>query len=713
MKALDIKLPETKNKAIRDILQNASKIAVDKISGNQSKEEQGPFGESLEYLAFELARKEDLDISQFSDVKKVYDQLLEVFRDVVEEISVEDLTNCLTLGLYGYIVGNYIDEDFRYLYRYTFKDVKNHGEYQKWLIKGLSFIACFENVKPEDVLQGIREWIRFLGVPLVQPSEFLKDCALFDIELDSVLESDGLRLHSSIVAHPEYLEEAVLGRTFEEVYQGIKNWASDILLSRLFKSYSNKVYAAAGQSVDSEMDVAKAIDRVSKFFRESGFQVSKEETIPVKLQNLPSPPPPEAINPVVFEMIPQKLRVHLMTSVAYSTKTKKVEILFIGGPRIGRSGILIKTDTGGIVMDYGLSVANQTIPEWVPELETIDTILVSHSHLDHIGGLPILYENFTGKWCSTLMTGGITMALLEDALKVGTPLAPRKHDKWDRISLFNQNNIDKVAKNHVKLEVGKTNEVAPGILVTPIDACHIPGSVSYLVDVEGVKILYTGDFNLDQSILFPGANLPEDPKVVIFDGTYWGREDFDRARVTEQISNIVQKKGPVIIPSFAVGRSQEILKILDTIGITRSRNVIAAGMAERVTKLVGISGDWQGMKKNKTELDKDDILVAGGGMMGGGHAKYHFEQHKDNPDAAVILCGYLAPRTAGWNLLNGYEPHKCHVEYARLSAHSSSSKLHEYITSCKGKKVMVHTPAREIPKGVLIPKLNEKLTIST
>ena len=115
------------------------------------------------------------------------------------------------------------------------------------------------------------------------------------------------------------------------------------------------------------------------------------------------------------------------------------------------------------------------------------------------------------------------------------------------------------------------------------------------------------------------------------------------------------------------------------------------------------------MKKNKTELDENDVLVAGGGMMGGGLAKYHFEQQRNNKDAAVILCGYLAPRTPGWNLLHGYEPHKCHLEYARLSAHSSASKLEEYIDTCKGKKIMVHTPTLEQPKQLVIPELNKRM----
>jgi Cft2 family RNA processing exonuclease len=168
----------------------------------------------------------------------------------------------------------------------------------------------------------------------------------------------------------------------------------------------------------------------------------------------------------------------------------------------------------------------------------------------------------------------------------------------------------------------------------------------------------------------------------------------------------------VIIPSFAVGRSQEILLILEQLGITKNRNVMVTGMAERVTKLVGVTGSWESMKKNRTHLEEEDVLVAGGGMMSGGLARQQFNEQRNNPKAAVILCGYLAPRTSGWNLLHGYEPHECAVEYARLSAHSSSSNLERYVNSCKGKRIMVHTPVFSQPKGVMIPSYKERIAIS-
>ncbi|MFW9908498.1 MAG: MBL fold metallo-hydrolase [Candidatus Thorarchaeota archaeon] len=706
-------IPKTRNKIIRDFFQRGSDIAEDILEGKEPRYKEGLFGEHYSLFAYELARNAKYDCTPFQEAKTVDSSLTQVFRDVIEEPKYNDVRDCIILGMYGMVVGNYTDEDFRYLYRYILRDIRNLKEIHDFLWEILSFLASIDNDKPEDVLSGVREWIRFLGAPLPKPIDFIEPCMKFGVNLEPLMNTEGMRFLTSLLAHPEYLEEAIQGRAFEDVYRHIKDWGSDVLQSKILASFQEASYKQAQKSISKDMTIPETINQVSVLFQRIGFQVSHEVPIPVKLQKLPEPPPIEAINPVVFEMIPQKLRMPLMTSVAYSTRTKKVEIIFLGGPRIGRSGILIKTATGGILLDYGLSVANHTIPEWIPELEAIDTVLISHSHLDHVGGLPILYENFSGKWCSTGVTGIVTMALLDDAIKVGTPMPPRKSDEWDRISLFTETNIQRVAKNHVRLELQEASEVAPGILATPIDACHIPGSVAYLIDIEGLNILYTGDFNLDQSVLFPGANLPINADFTIFDGTYWGREDFNRSQVTEILANIIQRKGPVIIPSFAVGRTQEMLKILDTLGITNSRNVIVAGMAEKVTRLVGMSGGWQSLKKNKTELEPEDILVAGGGMMGGGLTRYHFEQHRNNKNAAVIPCGYLAPRTPGWNLVNGYEPHECQVQYARLSAHSSASNLDGFVKSCKGKKIMVHTPAEKPPKGLTMPLLNQRITLAT
>jgi len=704
-------IPKTKNKVIKELFNQATSDVDLAKKGKNVPDEKGPFDEPREFLAFEVAKSSEILLQSLTKAEVANGVLLEIFRDVRDDPSIEDIIHSMTLCLYGLILGNYSDEDFRFLYRYSLRHVRNQNQIEIWLRKALVFLAATRYESAKEVMSDIRYWLQFLGAPVFGPGLFSDIGEEFGVDIKSVLDSEELRLVDALTRHPQYIREAMEGRPFMEVMEACREWTPDALLSELLDVAKERVYFGARSLVTQDMSVSDSIEVMKKHFEKNQFQSHKNAVLPVRLQQLENPPPGEAIDPVIFELIPQKLRIGLLPSVAYSNKTKKIEIIFLGGPGIGRSGILIKTDTGGVLLDFGLSVANHMIPEWVPELEMIDTVLVSHAHLDHLGGLPVFFDKFDGKWCSVGPTGGMAKVLLNDAIKVGTPAPPRRYNKLDLISRFTEDNIKKVTDNHVRLEYGKSNEVGPGIVVTPIEACHISGSAVYSIDIEGVKILYTGDFNTDESVLFPGANIPTDSDYVIFDGTYWGREDFNRKQVSETISNIIANYGPVIIPSFAVGRSQEILMILENLGVTQNRNVMVAGMAEHITNLVGVQGHWQSMKKNKVHLDKEDVLVAGGGMMGGGLARHHFNEQRNNPKAAVILCGYLAPRTPGWNLLNGYEPHKCKMEYARLSAHSSASNLQTYINSCSGKKIMVHTPTEKAPKGIMIPEYRERITI--
>lgn len=704
-------IPKTKNKAIMEIFNQALADLNLVKKGEKIPDEKGPFDESREFIIFEIAKANDIPTESLVKAEKTNSLLIEIFRDIRDNPTSSDIIQSMTLCLYGFLLGSYNEEDFRYIYRYSLRYVRNQSQIESWLRKALVFIAATRTESAKDAMLHVRWWLRFLGTPVFNPALFCDVGEQVGVDIKSVLDSEEFRLVDAITRHPEYVREAVEGKPFKEVMDACREWTPDVLLSELLAVAQEHVYSEATNLVTQDMSVNKSIEVMKKHFEKTKFQSHKDAVLQVRLQKLKNPPPGEAIDPVIFELIPQKLRMGLLPSVAYSSKTKRIEIIFLGGPEIGRSGILVKTDTGGVLLDYGFSVSNHMIPEWVPELEMIDTVLVSHGHLDHLGGLPVLFDEFDGKWCSVGPTGGIAKALLLDAIKVGTPFPPRRFNKLDMISRFNEDNINKVTDNHVRLEFGVSSEVGPGIVVTPIEACHIPGSAVFSIDVEGVKILYTGDFNMDESVLFPGANIPTDSDYVIFDGTYWGREDFNRKRVNDTISDIAANYGPLIIPSFAVGRSQEILMILENLGITKNRNVIVAGMAEHITNLVGVKGHWNSMKKNKVHLDKDDVLVAGGGMMGGGLARHHFNEQKQNPKAAIILCGYLAPRTPGWNLLHGYEPHECKMEYARLSAHSSSTNLQSFISTCSGKKVMVHTPTEIAPKGIMIPKYGERILI--
>ncbi|MHA1808429.1 MAG: MBL fold metallo-hydrolase [Candidatus Thorarchaeota archaeon] len=706
-------IPKVSNKTLREMLEQGVKDAQTALAGKTIPDDEGHFGESRQLLPFQILKASGVEVEGLEKARAVDVALERVLRGITRGLSENDFVKAAILLTYGMILESYNKEDFRHVYRLSLISGFSRHTIEEWLRKAIVIVSLAENYEGRSLLDRFREWIEFLGTPLWLPEKFKEPCEEFGVDITEILQEEDYRFVATLRKYSNYLDEALGDRTYEAVRRLTREWLPDGISQKLHGIYQKKVNTEAQKHITQNMSVTEAIDTVQKFYDEVGFKSHEGTILPVRLQDLPEPPPIEAMDPVIFEMIPQKLRVGLMSSVAYSTKIKQIEIIFLGGPRIGHSGILIKTDTGGVLLDYGLSVANQRIPWWEPELEMIDTVLISHAHLDHVGGLPILYDKFEGKWCSTGLTAAVSRLLLEDALNVGTPLPPRKRDRTDLVSRYNRRNIDRAIRNHVELEIEKSSEVAPGIVVTPLEASHIPGSAAYLFDIEGVQILYTGDFNLDQSLILPGASLPTNPDYVIFDGTYWGREDFNRTQVLHQMEEIIKNHGPVIIPTFAVGRSQEMLTLLEQIGATQSKNVIVAGLAEKVTKISGYEGHWHALKSGQTKLQEDDILVAGGGMMNGGLAKEHFEQQRDNPNAAIVLCGYLAPRTPGWNLLHGFEDHQCRVQYARLSAHSSASQLQAYVKECTGKRIMVHTPTEQEPRGIKIPRPSERIIIKT
>ncbi len=711
MPEISMRYPQTRNTVIDRFFDGVASESREIINrGPSSIAGRGLFNEDRQIAVYALLRHANIDTAALQYAHEVELDLSRLFLDTTDLIPQERVVECMTLCLYGLILGDYNDEDFRYLYRASLSRDYTGQLIEEWLRSALVVLSAIESDLPEKMLLRVREWMDYLGTPQWAPREFVDAFRLVGIELEPILEQEGFRLVDTLRRRPSYIKEATESRRYQDFRALTEHWLPDVLSSEVLREYRREMYSRAQTVLTEEDTIESSIRKVREFFERVGFRPDTESTFPVRLQELPRPPPADAVNPMIFEMVPPKMRVSLLPSVAYSIRTRRVELLFLGGPEIGRSCILLKTETSAVLLDFGLSVANQSVPHWVPELEMIDSVLISHAHLDHVGGLPVLYANYAGKWCSTPLTGAITISLLEDALTTGTPAPPRRDDEWDRISRLNRENLERVIKNHISLEPGKSAEVAGGVVVTPVDADHIPGSTAFILDVEGFRILYTGDFNLDSSVLFRGAQLPNDCDVTIFDGTYWGREDFDRQRATQILADVSKRNGPVIIPSFAVGRTQEILKILDSLDITEQKNVMVAGLAESVTKTCGLRGRWSSMKKNKTELDREDILVAGGGMMAGGLAREFFNIYRDSPDAAVVLCGYLARRTPGWNLLHGHEHHRCRVEYARLSAHSSSSRLQQWVAACTGKTVMVHTPIREPPSGVILPHFRQRLS---
>ncbi|MBY9002132.1 MAG: hypothetical protein KGD64_14525, partial [Candidatus Heimdallarchaeota archaeon] len=299
-----------------------------------------------------------------------------------------------------------------------------------------------------------------------------------------------------------------------------------------------------------------------------------------------------------------------------------------------------------------------------------------------------------------------------------------KHTQTSQLSniqktyLQNSNIINLLNSFH-PLKPHETVEISPGFKVTPYPASHLFGSYGYEINIFGKRIFFTGDFSLDKSDLFSGAEFPTDCDVTIFDGTYYNRDDpQDNTDATLLQATELCKK--IIIPAFSVGRTQEMIKKLERLRVTKKKNIIVTGLAADITKTMGIKADYD-IRKNFDPVDfqENDILITGHGMLQSGNSRRLLESTKDSSDVGVILCGYQAPNTLGFALKTSnpvaLRQYKQRIFSVHVSGHSSPSSLNDFIGKLSGQKVMIHTPEKtkvmKRHRDVIIPKYLDQIIL--
>ena len=417
-----------------------------------------------------------------------------------------------------------------------------------------------------------------------------------------------------------------------------------------------------------------------------------------------------------------------------------MKIQFLGyAQEVGRSCIVIND---WILLDAGLKIGKQEAeyPEDFSEKD-IKAVFLSHAHLDHTGALPLL--NHLGLRCviyATKMTRAITKILLADSIHIaelqGTHPAYTEENINNILSYFNYANYNR-----------EYEEKSISLKYKFLDAGHIPGSASILIDFEDKggqrkKVLYTGDINAIGSNLLDGLNYHKkniaelkNVDAMICESTYGGRNHPNRIEQEKEFLSLIQgtvdNGGSVLIPAFAVGRSQEIVMMLS------KRNfkvpIYLDGMGKKVTNLFlkehKFLRDGNALRKavEKVELIKDykhrkriideqAIIVTTSGMMDGGPVMDFIKHIYNDEKNAVLLTGYQAEGSNGRRLLeNGTVDVdgeilnvKAFVKKFDFSAHSGQKELLEMIKAIQPKHLIFnHGDPEEME---VLVKLAEKIT---
>lgn len=374
------------------------------------------------------------------------------------------------------------------------------------------------------------------------------------------------------------------------------------------------------------------------------------------------------------------------------------EISFLGGAReVGRSAILLKTGSENILLDYGVRIDKEP-PVYPRGVDVkLNAILISHAHLDHMGALPIPYRQKQD--CPNIginIVRPLSKLLLTDSIKIARyeRYAERFTEKDMRIAL----KYFKPIKYRKEFKIGKTR-------ITAFDAGHIPGSAMFLVETQGKKILYTGDFKLSDTRLVKGADIDIPPvDVLITESTYSKSEHPDRQteerKMIEIIRSTLADNGVAVIACFAISRAQELVLILDEHDINYP--VYMDGMAVKATEIMNgypeLQGDFNQVKRalrrlkidfithpfqRKKIIKQPCIVITPSGMLSGGPVSYYIKKLHDREECSLILTGFQIPGTEGEILLKtGRYIHEnldlkvsMNVKKFNFSSHASKSEL--------------------------------------
>lgn len=369
-----------------------------------------------------------------------------------------------------------------------------------------------------------------------------------------------------------------------------------------------------------------------------------------------------------------------------------VRITALGGFReVGRSAVLLQTRESHVLLDCGINPGSLKPLESFPRLDApqfdvdmLDAVVISHSHLDHCGFLPFLFKyGYDGPVYTSAPTSSLMTLLQLDFLDVAS--------KQGSMAPYNQKDVRECVLHTIPLRYGVVTDIAPDIRLTLHNAGHILGSsIIHLHIGEGLyNIVYTGDFKYAKTTLLEPA-VTQFPRVetLIIESTYGSTSDVMPSRVEaeEKLATVINETleggGKVLIPVPAVGRAQEIMLIIDGYmqrGLMKEAPVFIEGMISEATAIHTAYPEYLAKEVRNSILRKGVnpfqsdyftivehpsareeitegepcIIIATSGMLEGGPVIEYFKRLAPDKKNTLIFVSYQIEGTLGRRIQKG------------------------------------------------------------
>jgi len=378
--------------------------------------------------------------------------------------------------------------------------------------------------------------------------------------------------------------------------------------------------------------------------------------------------------------------------------------------------------------------------------KTVGAVILSHAHIDHCGNLPNLCrQGFEGNIYCTFATRDLASVMLEDSAQIQRDDAAfiskkrAKHGLPPVEPLYTATDAEKAVRQFVGFNYDRSFPVGDGLTVTLRDAGHILGSAQVVLDVREnerkFRYLFSGDVGRGGDDILRDPQPVEQVDYLQVESTYGAREHSPKVDANNQVGQLVRetldKKGKVIIPSFSVGRTQQIVYTLHQLTLAgqlpRIPIFVDSPLSVNATEIFRLHPECfnesiykflrekenpfgmenltyirelaHSMKLN--DLRDPAIIISASGMAEAGRIRHHLANHIGDPVNLILFIGYCAEHTLGAQIMAGAnpvnifgEPHQVRAKVASLdsfSGHADKNELRRYVERIQGdlKKIAV------------------------